>query len=175
MSEMGYGSDPNLITPHAPWPRILSDRQKQLIACLSDILLPATDQDPAPTTLGIVDFFDEWLSAPYAPQKADRELLLAGLALIDAEAQTRFGVGFVEETPAQQRIVVDFIAVNGPASDQLRKFFKRFRSLVVGGYYTTDVGMVALGYIGNVPKRSFPAVSAKVQRIIDEEASRLKI
>jgi hypothetical protein len=172
---MGYGSDPNLINPHVSWSRILSDRQKQIIACLSDIILPATDYHPAPTALGIVDFFDEWLSAPYTQQQADRELLLVGLAWIDTEAHTRFGVGFVEATSAQQRDLIDFVAVDGPAPDQLRKFFKRLRYLVVGGYYTTDAGMLVIGYIGNVPKRSFPTITAEVQRIIDDEARRLEI
>jgi hypothetical protein len=34
-------------------------------------------------------------------------------------------------------------------------FFKRFRHLAAGGYYTTPQGMRELGYVGNTPSANF--------------------
>jgi hypothetical protein len=34
-------------------------------------------------------------------------------------------------------------------------FFKRFRHLAAGGYYTTPQGMRELGYVGNTPSATF--------------------
>ena len=35
-------------------------------------------------------------------------------------------------------------------------FFKRFRALTIGAYYTTEAGFKDLGYIGNVARRLRP-------------------
>src|SRR3981189_2689404 len=87
----GYGNDPNLVTPSRTWLLTLSGHQRRIIAALSDILLPGNDQHPAPSKIGIVDFFDEWVSAPYTAQQRDKILITGGLAAVDAEARRRFG------------------------------------------------------------------------------------
>src|SRR6202040_4063092 len=88
----GYGGDPNLVTPpQAPWPLTLSKHERQLIAILSDIILPGTVEFPPPIKLGIEDVFDQWLSAPYGRQKKDRITITTGLAMVDAEARRGFG------------------------------------------------------------------------------------
>jgi hypothetical protein len=72
----GYGTDPNVITPASNWPRILSRHQLRLIAALSDVILPATADQPAPSKIGIAKFFDEWLSAPYPKEQGDKSTIL---------------------------------------------------------------------------------------------------
>jgi hypothetical protein len=49
-----------------------------------------------------------------------------------------------------------------------RTFFVKFRYLLVGGYFTSDVGFKAIGYLGNVPLRSYPGVSEAARRAIDD-------
>ncbi|GAA2228380.1 MULTISPECIES: gluconate 2-dehydrogenase subunit 3 family protein [Kitasatospora] len=166
----GYGTDPNLVTPHTPWPRTLSERERALIGVLADIILPGTGEYPAPSGMGITDFFDEWVSAPYGTQQGHRAVITAGLAMVDAEAQRQFGAGFVELDPSRQRAIVDQIASTTAAD---RKFFIRFRSLVLVGYFTSDIGFKAIGYVGNVPLLGFPGVTPEAQRIIDDELRKL--
>ncbi|WP_432142648.1 gluconate 2-dehydrogenase subunit 3 family protein [Streptomyces sp. bgisy084] len=166
----GYGTDPNLVTPDTPWPRTLSDHQRKLIAVLSDIILPGTDEFPAPGAVGIVDFFDDWVSAPYRTQQKDRTLITTGLTMVDESSQRQFGLGFVDLNGSQQRTIVDQIA-STTATD--RSFFVRFRSLLLNGYFTTEIGFKAIGYIGNVPLLEFPGVPPEAQRIIDDELRKL--
>ena len=72
----GYGTDPKLVEPEpAPWPRLLSDGELQAAAALADFILPATATAPAASALGIPDFLDEWVSAPYPDQEKDRPLI----------------------------------------------------------------------------------------------------
>lgn len=42
------------------------------------------------------------------------------------------------------------------------KFFDRFRDLVATGYYTTAEGMKDIGYIGNVPTKTFEGPSEEL-------------
>ncbi|MET7846258.1 hypothetical protein ABZT45_48930, partial [Streptomyces sp. NPDC005356] len=56
----GYGTDPNLVTPHTPWSRTLSERERALVGALADIVLPGAAEYPAPSAMGIADFFDDW-------------------------------------------------------------------------------------------------------------------
>jgi hypothetical protein len=90
--------------------------------------------------------------------------ILDGLKWIDEEAQRRFQKLFADLTLEQQTAICDDIASLKP-NPKLKKaaaFFKRYRDLTAGGYYTTPEGMKAIGYVGNVPSATFegPPVEA---------------
>ena len=114
---------------------------------------------PAASAVGVVDFIDEWISAPYPQQRGDREIVLAGLAWIEAESQKRFGKAFrrarrcAEERDRRRHL----LACEGRrrSSPTAAKFFAKFRDLTAGGFYTTPVGMKDIGYVGNVPLEKF--------------------
>jgi hypothetical protein len=167
----GYGSDPNVITPPVSrWPRILSRHQLRLITALSDVILPGTADHPAPSEIAIEAFFDEWLSAPYQTQQSDKTLILPGLDYLDQESRRLFWLGFLYLPRKWKHKVIDAtIAAGGSTA----KFFFRFRALLVGAYFTSEAGFKAIGYLGNVPLRSYAAVPAEVQRIIDDELLQL--
>ena len=76
----GYGTDPKLTKPEkAPWSRIMIDVQLQTAAILADFILPASGAAPSASALGVPDFIDEWVSAPYPDQVKDRAVVLNGL------------------------------------------------------------------------------------------------
>jgi hypothetical protein len=172
-----YGTDPDLVVPSVPWTHTLTEEQKILAAALSDIILPSDNGFPAPSDMGIIDFLNEWVSAPYPQQQTDKELLVSGFALIDSDSMQRFGLNFVALTEQDKRKIVDELsgATGSDSASQKRVFFKRFRYLVVGGYFTSDVGYRAIGYIGNVPMSNYPSISSEVNMIIEEELARLGI
>lgn len=172
----GYGTDPNLLAPARTWPLILSVHQRALSAAMADIILPPFDGFPLPSDMGITDFLDEWVSAPYPQQASDRDTIFTGLELIDQSSITRFGKSFIEIVFDQKVFILNSIAqgnfdnVDGKDS---RQFFVRFRYLVVGGYFTSDLGWRALGYIGNVPAGNYPHVSSDVKKLIKDELNKL--
>jgi hypothetical protein len=148
----------------------LSHRQLRLVADLSDLILPATTEHPAPSKIGISRFFDEWLSAPYPTQQADKTIILAGLDLVEQESRRLYWVGFLWLSEKRKRRVIDGIFATGGGA---RDFFAKFRSLLIGGYFTSDVGFKAIGYLGNVPLQSFAPVPKELEQIIDHELRQL--
>lgn len=162
------GWDPNLLEKEIPWPRLLTDAEKRLAAALADVIIPADEHGPPASAVGVADFIDEWISAPYEQQRDDRTLIRGGLAWIDAEALRRHGSGFIACSGDQQAAIVDAILQPGGENARPpREFFVRFRYLVVGGYYTTPDGWRAIGYTGNVPLGSFDGPPRAVLERLD--------
>ena len=159
--QKGYGTDPQLVkewTAGGPWPLTLTESGRQTVAALCDLILPADDHSPAASAVGVVDFIDEWISAPYPQQRGDREIVLAGLAWIDEEAHRRFGKAFAAINDTQRSRIADDICSTAkakPVFANAAKFFAKFRDLTAGGFYTTPVGMKDIGYVGNVPLERF--------------------
>ena len=160
-SGRGYGSDPDILRHYKPgelWPLTLTDAQRRTAAALCDVIIPADEFSPAASAVGVVDFIDEWISAPYPKQRADREVVLPGLAWIDEEAHKRFGRGFADLAATQHAAICDDIcapATAKPEFSQATQFFSLYRNLTAGGFYTTPVGAKDLRYVGNVPLATF--------------------
>jgi len=160
-NQAGYVTDPDLMKewkPGGPWPLTLGDNARKTTAALCDLIIPADGGAPAASAVGVVDFIDEWISAPYPQQRGDREVILPGLLWIEAESQKRFGKAFPALNEAQKSAIADDICSPAKAKTEFAgpaKFFARFRDLTAGGFYTTPVGMKDIGYTGNVPLKNF--------------------
>ncbi len=95
----GYGTDPDLTKLYRPgefWPLTLTPTQRRTAAALCNVILPDDGRSPSAESVGVVDFIDEWVSAPYPRQLEDRPIVLEGLAWMDAEALLRFEKYFAE-------------------------------------------------------------------------------
>jgi hypothetical protein len=157
----GYGTDPNLIKTYNPgdcWPLTLTPAQRQTVAALCDVIIPADAKSPSASAVGVHDFIDEWISAPYPGHSKDRELILNGLVWLETESQHRFGLAFVNTIGRQKTMICDDVCFEEKAKPEFKmaaKFFTRFRNLTAGGFYTTPEGMKDIGYTGNVPLEKF--------------------
>jgi hypothetical protein len=157
----GYGPDPDLIKAYekgAFWPLTLSAQQRQLAASLSDLIIPADEHSPSASAVGVVDFIDEWISAPYPQQREDRDSVLRGFTWLDGEARHRFEQPFAKLRESQQRAICDRICDASRAAADMKEpalFFARYRNLTAAGFYTTLAGRKDLKYIGNVALTHF--------------------
>ena len=169
----GYGTDPTLLEPVVPWPRTLSAAQLRTVAALCDTILPAEGPHPAPSAIGIQDFIDEWVSAPYPEQSSDRPLLLAGLAWVDDAAQARHGRRYAAlDQPARAAILGDAVR----ADPNGRRFLDRMKFLTTGAYYTSEPGVAELGYVGNVAlEGDYPGPSPEALAHLDGVLATLKL
>jgi hypothetical protein len=167
-SGAGYGTDPNITALHRPgdfWPLTFTNEQRKLASVLADTILPTDQYGPAASEVGVVEMLDEWISAPYPQQRADRPIVLDGLAWLEAEGHRRHGVSFFELKTAHLREICDDICYTRTAKTQFRKaagFFGKFRSLCASAYYATPQGWKAIGYVGNVALPSFDGPPAEV-------------
>ena len=149
----GYGTDPDMMNPSVPWSRTMTDEQIQAATSLCDMIIPADEHSPEASAVGVPDFIDEWISAPYDQQQSDREYILAGIEWLEQISRREFGAGFTDISDEQRAKLIDPIAIPGESAENLSdqiEFFRRFRFLTVGSFYSSDAGMKDVGYVGNV-------------------------
>ncbi len=179
-ARQGYGMDPDLGRSHKPgelWPLTLTPAQRATVAALCDAIIPADGESPSASAVGVPDFIDEWISAPYGdpaypdadnwPFTRDRELIIWGTAWLDEESGGRYGRPFAALAANERVSICDDICF---LPQTLRKFapaavfFARFRDLTAGGFYTTPEGRKDLKYVGNVPSARFDGPPPEVLR-----------
>jgi hypothetical protein len=171
-SGTGYGTDPDLLKVYSPgsvWPLTLGESQRRIATALCDLIVPADAAGPGAVAVGVVDFINEWVSAPYPRQAADRKLILAGFDWLDAQAEQRFSRGFGEAGVDQRSAICDDICYLPRARDEFKEaaqFFARYRDLTIGGFCTSPQGRQYLGYVGNVPLASFDGPPPEVLRLV---------
>lgn len=169
-SGRGYTQDPDLLREYQPgelWPLTFTEQQRRTVAALCDVIIPADDKSPAASTVGVPDFIDEWISAPYSEQQADKKLVLQGLAWLERESKKRFRKPFGELEAGARTQICDDICLERNAKPEFKvpaKFFARFRDLTAGGFYTTPAGWKDLQYLGNVALKSFDGPPPEVLR-----------
>jgi gluconate 2-dehydrogenase subunit 3-like protein len=153
----GYGKDPNLMKVYAAgdlWPLTLSKEQRATASALCDLIIPADDTSPAASSVGVVDFLDEWISAPYPEHVEDRKTIVDALSKVEGEAQRRFKTPFAKLSAQQMSTIADAIVTE--------QNFARYRALTAGGFYTTPVGVKDLKYVGNVAMQSFDGPTPEI-------------
>ncbi len=152
--------------PKFPWEKLLSAEELATTQALADLILPKDDTSPAAAEVGVPDFINEWISADYPQHHEDREIIRGGLGWLSTESFKRFGKRFEELTLEQQSQIADDICDSTKAPPEHRTgaiFFRRFRQLCLGGYYTHSQTWKSLGYIGNISVGGpYPGVPAEI-------------
>jgi hypothetical protein len=157
----GYGADPDLQRIYSPgdlWPLTLSERQRGAAAALCDVIIPSDAHSPSASAVGVVDFIDEWISAPYPRHQQDRTLVLSGLQWLDEEALRRHSTLFAALSGEQQAAMCEQICYAPeahPSVVHVATSFARYRDLTAAGFYTTPAGRKDLQYVGNVALAKF--------------------
>ncbi len=125
-------------------PRTLSPAQLELVATVAEHIIPQTDT-PGARGAGVHRFVDTLLSDHYSTEERDR--FLAGLADLDARAQSAQGKTFIACTPEQQLALLtamDEAAYPPVRIDAARPpetwFFRRMKEVTLVGYYTSELG-----------------------------------
>jgi hypothetical protein len=129
--------------------QFFSDADLTLVAVLCDLILPATTTAGSATDAEVPAFIDFIVKdLPY-----HQIPIQGGLMWLNGESNRRFNKIFESCSDAQQKQILDDIAYPSTETtaqfDAGRKFFERFRSLVLTGYYTTKMGIDDVGYVGN--------------------------
>ncbi|HUC85190.1 MAG TPA: gluconate 2-dehydrogenase subunit 3 family protein [Candidatus Acidoferrales bacterium] len=168
----GYGLDPDLMESYNPgdlWPLTLTEAQRRTATALCDVIIPADGKSPAASELHVVDFIDEWISAPYGAQQQQRETVVNGLIWLESESHRRFQKSFDQLSEAEQHAICDDICFAPKAAPELKTaatFFSVFRDLTTGGFYTTPAGWRDIGYVGNVALAHFDGPPPEVLKYV---------
>jgi hypothetical protein len=171
----GYGTDPVLAKLYKPgdvWPLTLDAEQRRTVSTLCDLIIPADDLGPAASAVGVPEFIDEWVSAPYPQQQIDNPIILQGIAWLKTEANLRFKKNFADLYASQMAAIADDICDHDNAKPEFKKaalFFKKFRNLASAGYYSTQEGWKAIGFVGNITSATFEGPPPEVLKQLDVE------
>lgn len=137
----------------SPWKlRVLTVHEWTTVGVLSDWILPADEISGSATDAGVPEFIDDWLDF----QRGDLLVeIRQGLVWLDAECNRSYRQNFVDCTSDEQQKVLDRIAWPEKAATQDARavaFFNQFRDLTLSGFYTSEIGIRDLPYIGNEPQ-----------------------
>jgi len=130
-------------------PSIFNEHELLTLGIVADIILPADDKSGSATEAGVVDFIDYIVK-----EITDHQIpVRAGLAWMDRESNNRFEQSFKDITEDQRIEIVEDIAYPFDAKPEFQSganLFSTIRNLVMTGFYTSEMGIKDIGYMGNV-------------------------
>jgi len=129
-------------------PVFFTAHEYETVKTLADLILPADERSVSATEAGVPDFIDFMVSDNPDMQTPMR----GGLSWIDMQSRKRFGVFFYEAAEAQQKALLDDIAYPEVAAPEMSHgvaFFNSFRDLTASGFWSSQVGVEDLQYMGN--------------------------
>jgi hypothetical protein len=129
--------------------KYFNDSELQTIGILANLILPPNEKGTIEQA-GVVDFIE--FMAKDVPEFQVR--IRGGLMWLNGHCNAKYNTTFVGCSQAQQKEVLDKIAFPLPDADEQPheiQFFSLMRNLVVTGYFTSEVGIKELGYVGNTP------------------------
>jgi gluconate 2-dehydrogenase gamma chain len=135
--------------------RFFDEHEWATVGVLADLVLPADGRSGSATEAGVPAFIDFALTDDLAEPRENEEMQTAvrgGLVWLDRECRTRFSRSFLECEEAERRQVLDAIAWPERAAPEMSQgvaFFNLFRDLVASGFWTSEMGMDDIGYMGN--------------------------
>src|SRR5204862_6512273 len=112
---------------------------------------------------GLPGFLGGRGAAAYPDQLKDRPVLRDGLKALGKQ---------VLKADAGKRAAA-LAALPRATDEKTHAFFKRFRALTIGAYYTTDAGFKDIGYIGNVSRAADPGPSDEVKAALEAKLKAL--
>ena len=122
------------------------------ITVLADIIIPADEFGGSASDAKVPDFIEFIVKDMPQHQLPMR----GGLRWLDMQCLKRFETAFKDCSQAQQIEIVDQIAYPEKAAADMKQgvaFFNLMRNLTATGYYTSEIGVKDLGYIGNAPNK----------------------
>ena len=131
-------------------PKFFTDHEMATIAVLSDIIIPKDEVSGSATDAKVPEFI-EFIVKDMPNHQTP---LRGGLRWLDMQCLNRYNNAFKDCTKEQQIELVDQIAYPKKAKPEMAQgvsFFNKMRDMVATGFYTSQIGVKDVGYMGNVP------------------------
>ena len=131
-------------------PNFFTEHEMATITLLSDIIIPKDAVSGSATDAKVPEFIEFIVK-----DMPDHQVpMRGGLKWLDLHSYKKHAKAFTECSGKEQIGIVDEIAYPekaAPALAQGVSFFNKIRDLVTTGFYTAEIGVKDLGYMGNVP------------------------
>ena len=133
-------------------PNFFTEHEMATITLLADIIIPKDAVSGSANDAKVPEFVEFIVK-----DMPDHQVpMRGGLKWLDLHSYKKHSKAFTECTSKEQIGIVDEIAYPqkaAPALAQGVSFFNKIRDLVTTGFYTAEIGVKDLGYMGNVPNR----------------------
>ena len=133
-------------------PNFFTEHEMATITLLADIIIPKDAVSGSATDAKVPEFIEFIVK-----DMPDHQVpMRGGLKWLDLHSYKKHVKAFTECTSKEQIAIVDEIAYPQKAAPELAQgvsFFNKIRDLVTTGFYTAEIGVKDLGYMGNVPNR----------------------
>ncbi len=138
-------------------PKFFNSHEYKTLQSLCQAIIPPDERSGGAIEAGAPEFIDLLTSE----NKQYQLTLGGGLLWLDATCRDRYGKVFLECAPVDQNQILDLIAFRAnatkdPSLSQGVKFFAFLRNLTLDGFYTSEIGIKDLQYIGNTYLADFP-------------------
>ena len=132
--------------------KFFSDHEMATIAILADIIIPKDEVSGSATDAKVPDFIEFIVKDMPEHQTPMR----GGLRWLDMQCLTRNNKSFRDCDDKQRIAMIDKIAYPAKAKPGMEpgvSFFSLMRNLTASGFYTSEIGVKDIGYIGNIPNQ----------------------
>lgn len=132
--------------------QFFSAHEMATITVLVDIIIPKDQHSGSASDAKVPEFIEFIVKDIPSHQIPMR----GGLRWLDMQCLNRFQKPFKDISAGQQTEVVDLIAYPKkvkPGMEQGIAFFNLMRNLTASGFFTSEMGVKDLGYIGNAPNK----------------------
>ena len=122
------------------------------ITILADIIIPTDDVSGSASDAKVpafIEFIVKDMPKHQLPMRG-------GLRWLDMQCLTQFKNSFADCNKQQQMEIVDAIAFPKKAKPEMKQgvaFFNLMRNLTATGFYTSEIGVKDVGYMGNTPNK----------------------
>jgi len=137
-------------------PKFFSADQYKTLKVLCETIFPADADSGGAIEAGAPEFIDLLTS-----ENPDYQLTLGGgIMWLDSTCNDRYSATFRNCSAAQQKEILDLIAYRKnadtyPDLSQGVEFFSFLRNLTADGFFTSELGIKYLGYVGNTHLKEF--------------------
>ena len=138
-------------------PKYFSVHAYKTLQSLCNTIIPPDADAKGAVEAGAPEFIDLLTS-----ENSDYQLTLGGgLMWLDSTCIDRYEKPYLDCTSAQQKEMLDLIAYrknfkSDPSLGQGIEFFSFLRKLTADGFFTSEIGIEYLGYVGNTFVQEFP-------------------
>ena len=132
--------------------KFFTDEELATITVLADIIIPRDEISGSASDAKVAAFIEFMVK-----DKPEHQVpMRGGLRWLELQSLKRFDKTFTRLTEKQQLEIVDDIAYPNKAKPGLKQgvaFFTLMRNLTMSGFYTSEIGVKDIGYMGNRPNQ----------------------
>jgi gluconate 2-dehydrogenase gamma chain len=138
-------------------PKFFAAHEYKTLQTLCQTIIPADADSGGAIEAGAPEFIDLLTSENIEYQVK----LRGGLMWLDSTCSDRYGKAYFDCSPQQQKELLDQIAYRNNALTDLSlsqgvEFFSFLRNMTSDGFFTSEIGIKYLGYLGSAFLKEFP-------------------